>query len=749
MKLQVITMYRILVLPLLLAVSCGDGVIYRTESYELTRDRVRQGAFEARVVSDGEIVSDFVSSAPGSDTVSQRCWRLSTDISAYPQLKGGMPVERAMYNLSLDEVNHAVEADSTLRTGKNWGGVWTRDVSYSILLAMAHLQPEAAKKSLMRKVNARGRIVQDTGTGGAWPVSTDRMIWAVAAYEIYKVTGDEAWLDAIYPVIRNSAEDDLHVVYDPVTQLARGESSYLDWREQEYPRWMQPADICASENLGTSAVHCRACEVLSAIARHKGDEAVAAQYAAQADRLREGINTRLWQEEKGFYGQFLYGRDAMMLSPRSETLGEALCILWGVAGAERAARIAQSVPSVDFGTPCFFPNIPDIPPYHNNAVWPFVQAYWTLAAARAGNEANVLHGIGAIWRAGMLFLTNQENYVCYSGDWYGTQINSANMLWSLSGNLALVHRLLFGLSFETDGLHFAPFVPRTLGCERRLENFRYRAAVLDITLSGSGNRIASFRVDGREQEPVIAPGLEGRHVVEIRLASEPLPDSGINLVRNVSSPPTPRAGFGIDRLTWEPQAGCRYRIYRNGVLAGETGEGYFPLPEDAVGAWQVVAVSPDGVESFASEPVVRYRSSQTYQAEAYAPAAAYPYAGFSGRGFVEIAREVNRRIEIPVRIAEAGEYVFRWRYANGNGDLTTHNRCALRTMTVDGADVGSVAFPQRGEGVWNEWGFSAPVRLFLTSGRHSVVLEFRPWNENMHVEVNQAMIDCLVVSRAD
>ena len=48
-----------------------------------------------------------------------------------------------------------------------------------------------------------------TGTGGSWPVSTDRIIWAVAAWELYKVTGDGKWLDAIYPYIKQSVEDDI------------------------------------------------------------------------------------------------------------------------------------------------------------------------------------------------------------------------------------------------------------------------------------------------------------------------------------------------------------------------------------------------------------------------------------------------------------------------------------------------------------------------------------------------------------
>ncbi len=39
--------------------------------------------------------------------------------------------------------------------------------------------------------------------------------------------------------------DDLHFVREETfgTYLMRGESSFLDWREQTYPRWMEPVDI--------------------------------------------------------------------------------------------------------------------------------------------------------------------------------------------------------------------------------------------------------------------------------------------------------------------------------------------------------------------------------------------------------------------------------------------------------------------------------------------------------------------------
>jgi hypothetical protein len=59
----------------------------------------------------------------------------------------------------------------------------------------------------------------------------------------------------IYPIIKLGIQEDEQNAYNPATGLVRGESSFLDWREQTYPKWMQPADIYQSENLGTNAVH--------------------------------------------------------------------------------------------------------------------------------------------------------------------------------------------------------------------------------------------------------------------------------------------------------------------------------------------------------------------------------------------------------------------------------------------------------------------------------------------------------------
>jgi len=256
-----------------------------------------------------------------------KTWKLSKDLSAKPTYKSDQPIVDALFNLSLEEALKNIEADTTFRTGAKWGGVWTRDISYSILLAFAYHEPEVAKHSLMKKVKRR-RIIQDTGSGGAWPVSSDRTTWALAAWEIYKATGDTAWLRNAFEIVSNSVNDDARVVGITASGMYSGESSFLDWREQTYPKWMDNKDIYVSENLGTNAVHFQVHNILALMAKELGQDGTG--YAATALNIRNGINNTLWMEDKGYYAQYTYGRMGATVSPRFEALGEALSVLFDV-----------------------------------------------------------------------------------------------------------------------------------------------------------------------------------------------------------------------------------------------------------------------------------------------------------------------------------------------------------------------------------------------------------------------------------
>ncbi|MCT7041788.1 hypothetical protein M1717_26505, partial [Salmonella enterica subsp. enterica serovar Pomona] len=75
-------------------------------------------------------------------------------------------------------------------------------------------------------------MMQDTGSGGSWPISTDRVVWFLGARHLLD---DKAFADDTWTALKDTLAQDRLYVFDPALGLYRGETSFLDWREQTYP----------------------------------------------------------------------------------------------------------------------------------------------------------------------------------------------------------------------------------------------------------------------------------------------------------------------------------------------------------------------------------------------------------------------------------------------------------------------------------------------------------------------------------
>ena len=114
--------------------------------------------------------------------------------------------------------------------------------------------------------------------------------------------------------------------------------------------------------------------------------------------------------------------------------------------------------------------------------------------------------------------------------------------WDYTPFSSFVLRVLAGMTFTPQGIVFSPTVPMQLDGKKYLHHFRYRNAILDITISGTGNHIASFAIDGvPEWNATFPSNLNGLHEIEITL-SDNITDSGhINMTSDAFMPPTPTA----------------------------------------------------------------------------------------------------------------------------------------------------------------------------------------------------------------
>jgi len=142
--------------------------------------------------------------------------------------------------------------------------------------------------------NDSQQVVQDTGSGGSWPVSTDRVTWALAVKDVLQSLSGaerEAFLNQAYNVLLGTVEADRAAVFDRSTGLYGGEQSYLDWRTQTYAPWIvnDLSRMGGSKALSTNILHFNALKIAAELAQTKGDVKRAVQYALWASELKQKL----------------------------------------------------------------------------------------------------------------------------------------------------------------------------------------------------------------------------------------------------------------------------------------------------------------------------------------------------------------------------------------------------------------------------------------------------------------------------
>ncbi|MGH8123166.1 MAG: Six-hairpin glycosidase-like protein, partial [Rudaea sp.] len=197
-------------------------------------------------------------------------------------------------------------------TGVKWPFVWTRDSAYSIDLALAWLDPARSRRTLEFKLSGVREpsapqglyVVQDTGSGGSWPISTDRVVWFLGARHLLD---DKAFADKVYKALNDTLAQDRQYAFAAAMGLYRGETSFLDWREQTYPTWTanNVRFIAESFALSTNVLHLNALNLAVKMAKSRGDAVLAAQYQSEADALRSAIDLHFWRENRGLYMSYI------------------------------------------------------------------------------------------------------------------------------------------------------------------------------------------------------------------------------------------------------------------------------------------------------------------------------------------------------------------------------------------------------------------------------------------------------------
>ncbi len=547
-------------------------------------------------------------------------------------------------------------------TGEKWPYVWTRDLSYSTDLGLWRFDPERARNGLLFKLSgvrakdvAQGLYpMQDTGSGGSWPVSTDRIVWFLGARHLL---GDKAFADKVWQALNDTLAQDREYVFDPAMGLYRGETSFLDWREQTYPEWTRDNVVFIAQSfaLSTNVLHYDALRLAAKLAAQRGD-ARAKDYSAQAVALKHAINAHFWRAGRGMYMSYI-GGDGLPVEAY-DLLGISLAITSGVADPQRAREILANYPVWPAGSPVIWPERADQPIYHNRAIWPFVSAYALRAARKVDDPALIAFEIESLMRGAALSGSDMENFSLVTqsthvddGKLSGPVVDSPRQLWSVAGYLDMVVEGVFGL--ENDGKLEpkipASLVPMLFGRHDRISLLMpagrvtlLRPAKLD------GNLLVAGSTKHAGSETIVM--LKAVSVLPAKLRTR----APFYAPATAAAPRVTRAGN-----RWDVHADVRGRLYVDGKRHGSI-DGDASLPwSDVRRCFRVTRVDQDGVESLPSEA--------TCVGPSWPVAGAWP-----------------RKWKAP----RAGRFRVRMEYANPHGPINTGITVAVKWLRV--ACAGSV-----------------------------------------------------------
>jgi glycogen debranching enzyme len=745
--------------------------------------------------------------------------RVVAELPGYPRLRTGDLVFDSLFALAVDDMrlNSVSEvrdasyfggeaiAQEVFQTGEKWHYVWTRDVSYATHLGLAAMDPKRAAESLLFKTSRfadpglipedvsvlQRQVIQDTGTGGSWPVSTDRVSWAWAAEAILDALPPDArgiFAVEAFEVLRGTIEADRLVTYDASTGLYGGEQSFLDWRDQTYAPWIrdQTSWMSSSKALSTNVCHFQALVLASQLAAQAGEEEIARRYATWAENLAETINERFWNADENLYASILEPSETGRKIYRFDLLGNALVILSGIAPEERAHAVLGHYPHGPFGAPVYHPQQPDYRVYHNRAMWPFVTAFALEAAHQTRHVAHADAAMNTLIRGAALNLSNMENFEWLTGLPFfddGPAINSRRQLWSVGGYLSMVLKTTFGLHLTADGLHLDPFLTSRLrerfgdSEEVTLHGFRYRGKRIDVRLE------LPHKEPAQGYFPLAAILLNGVAVGPSIRFSE-LEEFGTNVI-TVFFDPLVETGDSIEQLPMVPLRDRRdARVFAPEcpVLEWEIGErgGQLVLKDslnDPENTRYELFCDERSLGRMEAPGVFTVPVDDAYRSRRYSAEAIFRSSGYrshpsaplrvEGEGYrfipigdsrfelsggkLDADRQALRNwgdpgddLRVRFSISRAGRYAFRFRYNNHSDKVSSGVTCGVKLAELSSLDDawsknGALQFPivEQKDGV-HPWRESTALTFELEVGNYA--LSLRDFFNMSYLEANSAYV---------
>lgn len=617
---------------------------------------------DSSIIFTSESYTVYTDSVVVGDTLVARPKAITSQNGVTPPCAGGPPIVTTLFNRAHETIPELLASDS----------LDVISTSIAVITSTALTHPDESADALRRLVDHDGTVVKTLD----WPVTTGRQLWAVAAWQIWLVTGSREWLDECRDIVAATIRQELATCLDKEMKMVRGGDP-----GRTYPEWMTGSDIYATYSLSNNAATARALEILDLMddeLKNNHDDS----NTRLAYEIKAAINESMWIPEFGYYGQYLYGEPYPVVSHAADNSAQAIAIACGTATPDMAESIISRTPLIDGMAPQIYPS----PNGHAPVFDTTTEALWNLAASTTLNAEARRAGVGATIRLTAFTLQPQ--------------------LATSVADLSTVIRAIGGISIDDKRMTFKPCTEAVLGRTIRLSGIRYRNAILDITVKGSGQNIAVFKVDDTiKTDPSVDASISpGQHEVVIEMDDTPgfRPTGTTTAGTPATMPPTPSVAWITPRhgQIIDDSDNTDFMIYLNGVFDQQIQEPVFDLFDASdFTTVTIVPIRDESVWGYAPRPHWFITSGSIRELPATALGAPLPQPKRIGRRkwrrpppprFVESDRRHNPTINTAVTYLSGGHALADIVYANPG------RHTMVRTLRINDRLYGPLILPSTG-----------------------------------------------------
>jgi glycogen debranching enzyme len=154
---------------------------------------------------------------------------------------------------------------------------------------------------------------------------------------------------------------------------------------------------------------------LAALARRRGEEALAERWEAMAKKIRDAVEEHFWMEDAGYYALAIDG-EGKQCAPRASNAGHLLYV--GLPSPERAARVVQLLLSAPLYSGWGIRTLAEdeIPfnpmSYHNGSTWPHDTAICAAGLGRYNSREGVVRLMSGTFESAVHFNMRLPELFC-------------------------------------------------------------------------------------------------------------------------------------------------------------------------------------------------------------------------------------------------------------------------------------------------------------------------------------------------